>query len=367
MTTQTPVRLFRIEEKKRRFRSGSFYLRSALLLLFLLVPFLFPSFKSFDLMMKIVLFATLAASFDILLGYTGIISFGHAMFFGIGAYCVGLFTTKYGAPTYLNLALAFGVAIGIAAVLAVLISFFSLRVQAIFFAMITLAIAEFGEILAMKLSWFTGGEDGISLYMPGVFRLSTNLGKFLGVDIDGRVMTYYFILLVCLGLFMIMLRVIHSPLGRTLQAIRDNAQRAEALGVRTFVFQSFSITIGCVIATIVGALYAMWVRYVNPESCLNMSIMLDVLLMVIIGGMGTLYGGLVGAAFLKIAQTFLPDMQHLAQQLFPNFQFLHGVMERWLFIFGILFILVVFFFPSGIMGSVQNYLARRKALRAQTE
>jgi branched-chain amino acid transport system permease protein len=235
-------------------------------------------------------------------------------------------------------------------------------VKAIFFAMITLAIAELAIVLATKLSTLTGGEDGISLFTPGIFSPAFNLGEFMGIDINGRVVTYYFILFSCLGLFLIMLRFTKSPLGRVLQAIRDNVQRAEALGYNTFVYQSISITFGCVVAGLVGGLYAMWVGYVNPESSLSvMTIMLDVLLMVIIGGMGTLYGGIIGAAFLKVTQTYLPDLQHLAKDLFPQAEFLHSVMERWLLLFGVLFILVVIFFPKGVIGSIRESSTRRKA------
>jgi branched-chain amino acid transport system permease protein len=107
----------------------------------------------------------------------------------------------------------------------------------------------------------------------------------------------------------------------------------------------------------------MWVGYANPESVLGIPIMLDVLLMEIVGGMGTLYGGLAGAAFLEFAHAFLPDLQNFAKSLFPGAHFLHAALERWLLIFGILFILVVFFFPKGIIGSVQDIIARRKAAR----
>lgn len=361
MAEQTPVQIFRDQEKRQRFTRGSFYLRIGLLVLFLLVPFLFPSFKTVDLAIKIVIFASLVASFDILLGYTGILSFGHGMFFGIGAYCVAFLIGKYGSPSYLNLMLGLLIATAAAVILALLISFISLRVKAIFFAMVTLALAELAIILANKLTHFTGGEDGISISMPGIFSVAFNLGEFLGLDITGRVVTYYFILFSCLALFLMMLRFTNSPLGRVLQAIRDNEQRAVALGYRTFIFQTLSITFGCVLATLIGGLYAMWVRYVNPESSLEvMAIMLNVLLMVIIGGMGTLYGGIVGAAFLLITQTFLPDLQHIAKGLLPQATFLHNVLERWLLLFGILFILVVIFFPKGVIGSVNEYFARRK-------
>ncbi len=361
MAEPTPVQTFRMAEKRNRFRKGSFYLKVSLLALFVLVPFVFPSYKTVDLAVQIIMFATLVASFDILLGYTGILSFGHGMFFGIGAYCVAFLIGKYGMPSYLNLTLGFAIAAIIASALALLISFISLRVKAIFFAMITLAIAELAIVLATGLSGFTGGEDGISLTMPGIFAVSFSMGDVLGLEVNGRVVTYYFILLSCLGLFLLMLRFTHSPLGRVLQAIRDNVQRAEALGYKTFIFQTISITFGCVVAAIVGGLYAMWVGYVNPESSLEvMAIMLNVLLMVIIGGMGTLYGGIVGAAFLLVTQTFLPDLQNLAKDFIPQATVLHNVLERWLLLFGVLFILVVIFFPKGVIGSVNEFMAQRK-------
>ncbi|MFO7739613.1 MAG: branched-chain amino acid ABC transporter permease [Desulfatiglandaceae bacterium] len=360
MTTPTPVQIFRSEERRERYITGSFFLKIGLLALFILVPFLFPSFKSVDLAMKVILFATLVASFDILLGYTGILSFGHGMFFGIGAYSVAFLMGKYGSPSYVNLLFGVLIAAVIASFIALFISFLSLRVKAIFFAMITLAIAELAIVLATKLTGLTGGEDGISISMPGVFSVSFTLGKFAGVEITGRTVTYYLILLSCSALFLTMLRFTHSPLGRVLQAIRDNEARAEALGYKTFIFQSIAITFGCVMAAITGGLYAMWVGYVNPESSLGvMTIMLDVLLMVIIGGMGTLYGGIIGAGFVKVTQTFLPDLQDLAMTLFPQAEFMHHIFERWLLLFGILFILVVIFFPKGVMGSIRDYMARR--------
>ncbi len=361
MAEPTPVQFFHAEEKRRRYKSSGFYMKAGLLALFILIPFVFPSFKAVDLAMQIIMFSTLVASFDILLGYTGILSFGHGMFFGIGAYGIAFLIGRYGVSSYLHLALGFVAAAVIASSLALLISFLSLRVKAIFFAMITLAIAELAVILATKLSGFTGGEDGISISMPGIFAVSFSMGAFMGLEITGRVITYYFIFFACFGLFLLMLRFTNSPLGRVLQAIRDNTQRAEALGYKTFIFQTISITFGCVVAAFVGGFYGMWVGYVNPESCLGvLTIMLDVLLMVIIGGMGTLYGGIIGAGFLKIAQTFLPDLQHMAREIFPQAQFLHNVLERWLLLFGILFILVVIFFPKGVIGSVREYMARRR-------
>ena len=233
---------------------------------------------------------------------------------------------------------------------------FSLRVKALFFAMITLAFAEFALILAVQWGALTGGEDGLSPKLPGVFAA----GAPGALGLSGRLVTYYTLLAMCLGLFLLMSRFVHSPLGRTLQAIRDNELRAEALGYRTFVFQLVASSFGSVVATVLGGGYVMWVRYVNPESALGIPIMLDVLLMVIIGGIGTLHGGIVGAAILLTARTLLPNLRGLGGSLFAGSEILQRLSERWLLYFGILFILVVFFFPRGVLGTLREAAARRR-------
>jgi branched-chain amino acid transport system permease protein len=213
--------------------------------------------------------------------------------------------------------------------------------------MITLAFAEFALILAVQLSGLTGGEDGISPKFPGVFA--------------SRLWTYYLVLAVTAALFLAMSRFVHSPLGRVLQAIRDNELRAEALGFRTFVFQSAASAFASVVATVLGGCYAIWVGYVNPESTLGIHIMLDILLMVIIGGIGTLWGGIIGAVFLLTAQTLLPSLRAAAQALFPGSELAQRLGERWPLYFGVLFILVVVFFPRGVLGTLRERAARRGA------
>jgi branched-chain amino acid transport system permease protein len=357
----TPVQAARRRERTRRFRRPTLYLRLLVVAAFALVPLLVPSFQVIDLALKIALFATLVASYDVLIGYTGIVSFGHAMFFGFGAYGVALALTRFGAPTYAHLLAGFLAGMVVSAVLAAVIGTFSLRVKALFFAMITLAFAEFAVILAVQWSALTGGEDGLSPRLPGILAVSFDGGALLGVRWTGRLVTYYVVLAVCLGLFLLMLRFVHSPLGRTLQGIRDNALRAEALGVPTFACQLLATAFGSVVATVVGGCYAMWVRYVNPESTLGVPIMLDVLLMVIIGGIGTLYGGLVGAAFLVTARLLLPYLGGVGAALFPGSALVQALTERWLLYFGILFILVVFFFPKGVLGTLRDALASRRS------
>lgn len=356
----TPVQAARLEARRRRFRDPTLYLRLGLVAAWGLLPVAVPSYQALDLALKIALFATLVASYDVVIGYTGIVSFGHAMFFGFGAYAVALALGKLGAPTYGHLLLGFTVGVILSGIIAVVIGAFSLRVKALFFAMITLAFAEFALILAVQWSQVTGGEDGLSPTLPGIFAVSFEGAALPGLRLSGRLLTYYAILAVCVALFLLMSRFVHSPLGRTLQAIRDNELRAEALGYRTFIFQLIASSFGSVVATVLGGCYAMWVRYVNPESALGIPIMLDVLLMVIIGGIGTLYGGLIGAAFLLTARTLLPDLRALGTTVFAGSEILQRLSERWLLYFGILFVLVVFFFPKGVLGTLRDVTARRR-------
>jgi branched-chain amino acid transport system permease protein len=355
----TPIASARQDERARRWRRPTLWLRLGAFALFALVPVAVPSFQVTDLALKIALFGALAASYDVVIGYTGIVSFGHAMFFGFGAYSVALAVGRFGAPTSGHLLLGFGIAVLLSALVATLIGAFSLRVKLIFFAMITLAFAEFAGILAVQWSALSGGEDGLSPKMPGVFAVGWEGGRVLGVPITGKLVTYYVVLAVCAGLFVVMARFVASPLGRTLQAIRDNELRAEALGVPTFTLQIVSSSFASVVAAIVGGCYVMWVRYVNPESVLGVPLMLDVLLMVIIGGIGTLWGGVIGATVLLTARLLLPDLRGLGA-LLGGSEIAQRLTERWLLVFGVLFVLVVFFFPKGVLGTARDAHARRR-------
>jgi branched-chain amino acid transport system permease protein len=259
------------------------------------------------------------------------------------------------------LALAFLISIVISGILSVLIGLFSLRIRAIFFAMVTLAFMEFTFILSSQLRSITGGEDGISFKLPGILAIDFSYGKFLGVEFTGRLISYYLILMVSLILFLLMVRFVHSPVGRVLQSIRDNEQRSIALGYRTYLFQVIASSFASCVAAVTGGCFAMWVCYVSPDSSLSVPIMLDVLLMVIVGGMGTIYGGIFGAAFLMITRAFLPKLQVLIASLLPGVPLAVRLSERWLFYFGLLFILIVYFFPKGVVGTAQEILSRRKA------
>ena len=322
-----------------------------------LAPFLFPGTRPLNVAAKICVFVLLVAAYDMLLGYAGIVSFAHTMFYGIGAYGVGL--ALYGlGPTWLSIGLGFAAALALAVVLAVAIGLFSLRVQAIFFAMITLAIASAFAILASQLSGLTGGEDGRTFGVPELLRPGTRLaeGTLFGVALTGRLVSYYLVFFGCLAGFLMLLRIVNAPFGRVLQAIRENGFRAEALGYRTVVYRTLANAIAAAMAALAGALMALWLRYTGPDTTLSLSIMIDILRMVVIGGMGTMYGAVLGAALFVLAQNYLQALMGLAADATASVpvlpQLLHP--DRWLLWLGVLFILSVYFFPAGIVGALRR-------------
>jgi branched-chain amino acid transport system permease protein len=360
VTQITPVQQERLLEQQTRYTRPAFIIQVVLVAFLLAIPWSFSSFRVMDLVAKIMVFTVFVASYDLLLGYSGLLSLGHSLFFGIGAYSLALVIYHSKNPGWVHILLAIGIALVLSVTMSLVIAFFSLRVKAIFFAMMTLALAEFAYILAIQWYDLTKAEDGVSFKLPGIFNVNWSAPSLWGLEINGRLMTYYFILIVSVILFLLMLRFVRSPVGQVLKAIRDNEPRATALGYKTFRYQVFAIVFSSAIASMAGILFAMWLNYVNPESVLSTSLMLNVLLMVIIGGLGTLYGSIVGASFIKIAETWLPDLQKVAKSLLPNVEIATRLAERWILYFGILFILVVFFFPKGFVGTAREMINRRK-------
>ncbi|HEX5093528.1 MAG TPA: branched-chain amino acid ABC transporter permease [Burkholderiales bacterium] len=313
----------------------------AILVSLALAPFLFPGTRSLNVAAKVAVFVLLVASYDLLLGYTGIVSFAHTMFFGIGGYGVGIAMAKLGTG-WGALAAGAAAAIGLSLAVALAIGLLSLRVRAIFFAMITLAVASFFQILASQLSGLTGGEDGLSFRVPGLLR--------------ERLVAYYLVLGVSLALFLALLRVVNSPFGRVLLSIRENEFRAEAIGYRLVAYRTAANCLAALGATVAGILYALWLRYTGPDTTLAFSIMVDILLMVVIGGMGTMYGSVLGATIFVLAQNYLRDLMKAASGALEGLPLLPALLhpDRWLLWLGVLFILCVYYFPTGIVGRLRR-------------
>jgi branched-chain amino acid transport system permease protein len=243
------------------------------------------------------------------------------------------------------------VALALSFVLALLVGLFSLRVRAIFFSMITLAVAAAFQTLASQLSDLTGGEDGLTFKMPEVLSPSFQLTE----SFDGRLVAYYLLFVVALVLFVAMLRIVNSPFGRVLQAIRENEFRAEAIGYRVVYFRTMSSILSALFATLAGAMLAIWLRYNGPDTSLSFEVMLDVLLIVVIGGMGTIYGAAIGAGIFLVAQSYLQDLLKLGSEAAAGLPWLAALLspDRWLLWLGLLFVLSVYYFPSGVVGRLR--------------
>lgn len=316
---------------------------------------------------KICVFIILVASFDLLLGYTGILSFAHTMFFGIGAYGVAMISSSPEdghwwamGPGWSSVATGVLAAVVVSAVLALFISMFSLRVRAMYFAMITLSVSAAVQTLCQRTTEVTGGDDGINFTVPDLIAPGTKFAESISifgqnVEINGMLLCYYGVFFIAVVLFLFLLRVINSPFGRVLQCIRDNEFRAAAIGYRVVYYRASSAVLGSVVATLAGCAYALWLRYQGPETTMGFGIMMDILFMVVIGGMATMYGAVIGVTVMLVAQNYLQDLMKLGQAEVEGIPIVSGLLhpDRWLLWMGILFIICVYNFPWGVVGKLR--------------
>jgi len=334
---------------------------TALLVLIVLylasAPFLFSGARSLNVAATICVFVVLVASFDLLLGYCGVVSFAHAMFYGIGAYGVAISMYKFG-PTWTAMGIGAFAGIGLSVLLSFLIALVSLRVKSIFYTMMTLAVAAAFGTLVMRLSGLTGGDDGRTFKLPESlspgFRLFEN--DILGTTVNGKVLTYYLIFVCAVALFLLMLRVVNSRFGRVLEAIRENEFRAEAIGYRTLYYRVAANCLSAALAACAGVLMALWLRYVGPQTTVGFNVMLNILLMAVIGGLGTIYGSVVGVALFVVAENYLQSLMGGMSSSLTSVPMLAALFhpDRWLLWFGTVFVLSVYFFPSGVVGKLRS-------------
>jgi len=315
-----------------RLLSGDFPRSRPLMVLLLVIitllalgPFLFPGVRAFATLAMILVFIMVVASYDLMLGYTHIVSFAHTMFFGIGAYGVAMGINAFG-NSFTAIFIGLAAALVVSGLLSLLLGLLSLRVKAIFFALVTLAVAFAFLSLVTQMYHITGGEDGMRVRVPrelgpafrpfeepltgfgiagflqGLFTQPWNLGQVFSdsvfdVRFNGRTVMYYVLFTTTTLVFLFLLRLVNSPFGRVLQAIRENEFRAEALGYHTVIYRTTVVILSALIATLAGATFALVNRYVNPENVLNFELMVFILLMCVIGGMGTLYGAVISNLF----------------------------------------------------------------------
>lgn len=285
------------------------------------------------MVIQMLILAVFAMSYDLLLGYTGIISFGHAMFFGTGGYVVGLLVKHAGWSA----GAAVGALLLVALLQSLMVGALSLRVKGVYLAMVTLAFAEFFYILAEATDFrqYTGADDGLHGIYPPPFLSPT----------DHRTRFYFLALVFFLAMYLAARRLVHSPTGRVMVAIRENEARAAMLGYNTFIYKLVALVAAGVMAALAGALNAFFNLGVTP-SVLSVGTTIDVLAMTIVGGAGTLTGPVLGAAIVHLLGYWL-------NRLFG---------PTWVLLFGVTFILIVVFLPYGIVGTVQARSWRWRAV-----
>ncbi len=298
-------------------------------LLLLTAPFWLPYIGGYTALgSRVVILALAAMSVNFLLGFTGVLSFGHAAYFGIGVYGVGL-TLKYLEPsTVAGIAIGVGAGALAAAVIGVLI----VRLRGIYFAMVTIAFGQVFYFIAYRWNSVTGGDDGLS----GWHRLPIDLG-FTTLDIQSNDKALYYLVLACFGVSVaIMAFLLRSPFGRTLIAIRENERRARFLGIPVDQHIWLSWVISCTFVSLAGALYALINNFADPHD-LRWDQSGDFVIMAVLGGMRSFWGPLLGAALFVVLQDYLSSHT-----------------ENWQSFIGAFFVLVVMFFPRGILGILRR-------------
>lgn len=303
-----------------------------LLILLFIILIIIPPFSSYtfmNLIIRIFILSVYGMSYDVLRGFTGFINLGHALFFGSGAYIVGIFLTNFGINgKIIFLSVIFTIIY--CSIAAYLMGKISLRGGGgvLTTTMITMALAEIVRNAAERWRSVTNGADGLTFKVPGI--LSDRLA-------------FYYIALAFLILMAILLKkFVSSPTGRVLLAIRENEQRAKFLGYDVEKYKLISLQIAGIVGGLSGLMFGIFNRFANTD-LLTTQTTLNALLYTLVGGTGTLYGAIIGSAFVNIIQNTLLNLRSV-----------HPIFERWLIFFGAMYIVVVIFMPEGFIGLWQK-------------
>ena len=279
-------------------------------------------------LMQAMCFALFACAFNLLIGYVGLLSFGHALYFGWASYLAAYSAKVWGFPP--ELAILTGTATG--AVLGLLAGSLAIRRQGIYFAMITLALAQMMYFFALQAK-FTGGEDGIQ---------AVPRGHLFGViDLRNEINMYFLVLVIFLAGFLFIYRIIHSPFGEVLKAIRENEQRAISLGYKTDRYKLVAFVLSAALAGAAGATKAIVLQLASLTD-VNWPMSGEVVLMTLVGGLGTIFGPIVGSFVILVMQYKL------------------SVLGEWVLVIqGVIFVSCVLLFRRGIIGELANKLRIR--------
>jgi branched-chain amino acid transport system permease protein len=304
----------------------------AVWLLLLTLPLWLPAIGGYiELGERVIVLGLAAMSLNFLLGYTGVLSFGHAAYFGLGAYGAGM-TIRYLVPST-GLGILVGSLVGTIA--GALIGPLIVRLRGVYFAMVTIAFGQVFYFIAFRWNSVTGGDDGLT----GWTRMPLNFG-FTTIDILHNPRAFYYLMLVIFAIAVgVMAWLLRSPFGRTLLAIRENERRARFLGVPVDQHIWMSWVISCCFVSLAGALYALLNNFVDPRA-LYWTQSGDFVIMAVLGGMRSFWGPLIGAAIFVVLQDYLSSQT-----------------ENWMSFVGLFFVLVVLFFPRGILGAIRRRVA----------
>ena len=299
----------------------------------IIFPFLVPNYPR-ELVAEIYIFAIFAMSLDLILGFTGLMSLGHAAFFGLGAYGVAILSTRYGVNAWI------GVAAGVflAAAGAALIGFFCVRTSGVPFLMLTLAFSQLIFSIALKWRELTGGTDGLAVF---------DKPTFFGLDLFNSLNVYFMALLIFLLCFYGLRRLLNSQLGHVFIGIRENEQRMLAMGYPTRAYKLLSFVIAGTLAGFSGGIYTIFNSFISPEA-VYWTASGDILIMVMLGGAATLIGPVIGTALFLLMKNVVSSYS-----------------DHWLLIIGIIFICCVMFFPGGLWGTLRQ-LQWRTAFKRQS-
>ena len=299
-----------------------------------ILPFIFPYTAVATNVLIIGLFAT---GFNLLLGYTGQVSFGHAAFYGLGAYGTGLLMVKLKATLWM--AMVGGVLT--AAIGGVIIGYLSLRRSDVYFSLLTLAFSQILYFLAFQMRGFTGGDDGLR-QIP--------FSRPFSIDLTDPLSMYYFTFVFFVVMTYIARMILRSPFGKAMRAVKENEDRAITIGFNTQRVKLISFTISAIYGGLAGSLFCLHLRFV-PVDVFHWTMNGEVIFVAIVGGLGTYFGPIVGSAAFLLLHDFL-----------------QVVVTRWELVVGAILILFILFFNQGIVGAIENRIAsyrEKKAMGAQ--
>ena len=301
-----------------------------LLLAFLLLAVLPPFYSSYwiTLFTQMLIFAILAMSLDILLGYTGLSSFGHAAFFGAAAYVVAILSTRYKMGFLVCFASGIALTTGISAIFGLLVA----HATGVYFLIITLALGMTLWGLAFRWVSMTGGDNGIS----GIAR--PDLG--LPLSLKDPLTFYYVILAFFLISLILMAVLVRSPFGHSMKGVRESESRMRVLGYHTWLHKYLSYICSAAFGGFAGALWAYFNGFTSPYD-MDLTASIEIILMVILGGPGTLIGPALGAGIIVFLKNFIS-----------------AYTQRWLLILGTIYILTILYAPQGLMNLIRDYLKR---------